>query len=63
MKISELIEKLQHQQNLWGDLPVYHDRGGDEGSFEETERVIPIHPKDKDWKEDTTQPPWCIELI
>jgi hypothetical protein len=27
MKISELIEKLQHQKNLWGDLPVIHNIG------------------------------------
>jgi hypothetical protein len=27
MKISELIQALKHQQNLWGDLPVIHNIG------------------------------------
>lgn len=63
MKISELIDALQHQRNLYGDLPVYHDRGGeDEFCLEEIESVDPVHEKDKNWKEDTSQPPWAIEL-
>jgi len=64
MKISELIDALRHQKNLYGDLPVYHDRsGGDEFSFEEVEYVKPVHDKDKTWKEDTSQPPWAIEIL
>ena len=64
MKITELIEKLEHQRNLYGDLPVHHDRGGGDGcGFEEIEYVNPVHHKDKNWKEDTSQPPWAVELI
>lgn len=58
MKISELIEKLQHQQNLWGDLPVYHDRPGDSYSImEEIERIRPLE------HETIGNPPTGIEII
>jgi hypothetical protein len=58
MKISELVQALQHQQNLWGDLPVYHDRPGDSYSIpEQIETVRPI-------EHDTIgKPPEAIELI
>jgi hypothetical protein len=43
MKISELIEKLQHQKNLWGDLPVVHNIGVCyEPTYEEIEVVQPF---------------------
>jgi len=64
MKISELIEKLQHQQNLWGDLPIYHDRGGGDGfCFEEIEFVGPVHPQDENLKEDINQSPLGIKIV
>jgi hypothetical protein len=43
MKISELIEKLQHQKNLWGDLPVIHNIGVCyEPTYEEVDDVQPV---------------------
>jgi hypothetical protein len=43
MKISELIEKLQHQKNLWGDLPVIHNIGVCyEPTYDEVDDVRPV---------------------
>jgi hypothetical protein len=58
MKISELIEKLQHQKNLWGDLPVIHNLGVYYGpTYEEVDDVQPVN--------DGTigKPPTSIELV
>jgi hypothetical protein len=57
MKISELIEKLQHQKNLWGDLPVVHDIGVYyEPTIEEIDYVQPIEDGAIE------KPPTSIEL-
>jgi hypothetical protein len=58
MKISELIEKLQHQKNLWGDLSVIHNIGVCyEPTYEEVDDVRPV--------DDVTigKPPISIELV
>jgi hypothetical protein len=57
MKISELIEKLQHQKNLWGDLPVIHNIGVCyEPTYEEVDDVQPF-------EHTTENPPISIELV
>jgi hypothetical protein len=61
MKISELIEKLQHQKNLWGDLPVIHNIGvlTDNEFTDKYDEVDDVQPVD-----DGTigKPPISIEL-
>ena len=59
MKISELIEKLQHQKNLWGDLPVIHNIGVCyEPTYEEVDDVVQTFEN-----ETIGRPPISIELI
>ena len=60
MKISELIEKLQHQKNLWGDLPVIHNIGVCyEPTYDEIEYVKPL---EESTVGNVRKPPTAIEL-
>jgi hypothetical protein len=49
MKISELIEKLQHQKNLWGDISVYHVGEDIIGDYCcDIEKVNPLYREDEE---------------
>jgi hypothetical protein len=65
MKISELIEKLQHQKNLWGDLPVIHNLGVYyEPTYDEVDDVQPIDIGGFPFEHETIgKPPTSIELL
>jgi hypothetical protein len=60
MKISELIEKLQHQKNLWGDISVYRFIGDHVYDYCEVEKVNPLYNEDVENKNNDA--PYGLDL-
>jgi hypothetical protein len=57
MKITELIEKLQHQKNLYGDLHIYFNE------FKEIKELETMYPSNSQGKETKDHPPFALQLI
>jgi hypothetical protein len=57
MKITELIEKLQHQKNLYGDLHIYFNE------FKEIKELETMYPSNSKGKETKDHPPFALQII